>query len=148
MPTIQDVWLLSKRINRGARQIVNTRLGVLGLSSAEGNILLHMLLQDAPWCQEQLVEQLDIGKAAVSRAVASLTRKGYLHREQALHDRRYQRLMLTDAARAAGGAIQNAYDAVYSAALRGVSDTDFDTLIHMLRTVAANLADGPSAGDP
>jgi predicted transcriptional regulator len=52
---------------RSARQIINAELEPLNLSGAEGNMLFLLLTGSNNLQQEQLAEQLDIGKAAVSR---------------------------------------------------------------------------------
>jgi len=65
MADIRDLWLHAHSMIRSARQIVNEGLRPLDLSSAEGNILLHLLMNGQEMGQEQLVEQLDISKPAV-----------------------------------------------------------------------------------
>ena len=96
-----------------ARQIVNQNLRPLNLSSAEGNILLHLLTQGQEMVQEQLVEQLDISKPAVSRALDSLETKGYVTRQRDLHDKRAHRVGLTDKAREIGPVVEQVYNHVY-----------------------------------
>jgi len=61
---------------RFARQVIYENLRPLGLSGAEGNILLHLFTQGQEMGQEQLVEQLDVSKPAVSRTLNSLEAKG------------------------------------------------------------------------
>ncbi len=75
MAEIQDIWLHAHNMIRSARQILNEDLRPLNLSSAEGNILLHLLLQGQEMGQEQLAEQLDISMPAVSRAIDLLELK-------------------------------------------------------------------------
>ena len=78
MSEIRDVWLHAHNMIRSARQIINRDLRPMGLSSAEGNILLHLSTQGQEMRQEQLVEQLDVSKPAVSRVLDSLETKGYI----------------------------------------------------------------------
>ena len=80
MLSIQHIWLDMKEILRSARQKINAELEPLNLSSAEGDILFHLLTGSNNLQQEQLADRLDIGKAAVSRAVDSLEAKGYVTR--------------------------------------------------------------------
>src|SRR5512133_2893163 len=107
MPEIRDIWLHAHHMIRSARKIINEALHPLNLSSAEGNILLHLLTQSQEMNhqemgQEQLVEQLDISKPAVSRALDSLEQKGYVIRQEDPQDRRVHHIRLTDQARAFG----------------------------------------------
>ena len=55
MSNIMDVWLHAHNMIRSARQIITKNLHPLGLSSAEGNVLLHLLTQGLEMGQEQLV---------------------------------------------------------------------------------------------
>lgn len=54
MSTIRGVWSCAHSIIRSARQIVNQQLKPLGLSSAEGNVLLHIMVNHEVICQEDL----------------------------------------------------------------------------------------------
>ena len=78
MSQIKDIWLYTHHMLRSSRQIINDNLRPLNLTSAEGNILIHLLTLGEEMGQEQLVEQLDISKPAVSRALNSLQKKGYV----------------------------------------------------------------------
>ena len=140
MSQINDIWLRAHHILRSARQIINENLHPLNLSSAEGNILIHLLTQGDEMGQEQLVEQLDISKPAVSRALDSLVTKGFVIRKQDPHDRRAHKIRLTAKARKIGPAIERAYNHVYSLALQGVSKEEFDCFVELFNRVAENFA--------
>ena len=139
MASIRDVWTSANNVIRSARQIINEQLRPLGLSSAEGNILLHMLMSPENRYQEQLVTQLDISKGAVSRAVDSLVDKGYLHREKASHDKRFTQLHLSDKAQALSTEIEKIYTGLYMRAIENISENEFKTLISILNRVSKNL---------
>ena len=128
MSEIRDIWLHAHNMIRSARQIINQELRPLNLSSAEGNILLHLLTQGKEMGQEQLVEQLDISKPAVSRALDSLETKGYVTRQRDPDDKRAHRIRLTDKAREIGPAVEQAYNHVFSVAMQGISQDEFDFL--------------------
>lgn len=139
MPSIQEVWLSANQVIRAARQALNKKLRPLGLTSVTGNVLLHVLRSEAAQ-QEQLAEQLDIDKAAVSRTVSKLEEQGYLRRETALEDKRVYRLLPTQAATALLPALKDAYDKMYRAAIKGVSEEEFAMLLALLRRVSDNLS--------
>ena len=102
-----------KAILRSARQIINFELASLNLTGAEGDIIFHLLSASDGLSQEKLAERLDIDKAAISRTVNSLDRKGYIHRERQAGDFRTYRVTLTDAAREIGERIEYVYKTVY-----------------------------------
>ena len=87
MSGIRDIWFYANNIIKSARQMVNEKLRPLGLGSAEGNILLHLLAVGSILKQEDLVEELEISKPAVSRALNSLERKGFVGRERDSSDK-------------------------------------------------------------
>lgn len=125
---------------RSARQIINENLKPLNLSSAEGNILLHLLTQGEEMGQEQLVEQLDISKPGVSRAVHSLEAKGYVTRHRDPDDRRANLIRLTGKALEIGPAVERAYNDVYARAMHGISQEELNDFLQLFGRIAENFA--------
>jgi DNA-binding MarR family transcriptional regulator len=119
--------------------MINAGLEPLGLSSAEGDILYLLLTGSNDLQQEQLAEQLDIGKAAVSRAVDSLVSKGYVTRIRQQQDRRAYSVSVTDKALTAGSDIKGIYDNLYALVRRGIADDEFVRIGSVLSRVEANL---------
>jgi DNA-binding MarR family transcriptional regulator len=128
-----------KGILRSARQIINAELEALNLSSAEGDILFHLLTGSDNLAQEQLAERLDIGKAAISRAVDSLEEKGYVMRVRQQEDRRAYRVSLTEKAFSVGEDIKGIYEKFYSLVKKGISEEEIVHIEALLSRVAANL---------
>lgn len=139
MAEIRDIWLHAHNMIRSARQIVNENLRPLNLSSAEGNILLHMLTQGQEMGQDQLVEQLDISKPAVSRAVDSLEAKGFVTRQPDPDDRRAHKVRLTDRAREIGPAVEQAYNHLYAIAMQGISHEELDSFVKLFARMSENF---------
>ena len=139
MAEIRSIWLHANNIIRSARQIVNENLRPLNLSSAEGNILLHLLTQGEEMRQEQLVEQLDISKPAVSRALDSLEKKGFVTRQDDPNDRRAHRVRLTDKARSIGPAVEQIYNRVYAVAIQGVTPEEVDSFVALFERISDNF---------
>ena len=140
MSEIRDVWLHAHNMIRTGRQIINEALRPLGLSGAEGNILLHLFTQGQEMKQEQLVEQLDVSKPAVSRTVHSLEEKGYVTRQRDPDDRRAYRIRLTDSAVEIGPAVEEIYNRVYTLAMQGISQEELSGFLRLFGRMAENLA--------
>lgn len=140
MPGIRDIWLYANNIIRSARQMINEELKPLKLSSAEGNILLHLYTQDQIPHQEDIVEQLDISKPAVSRAINSLAIKGYIKREKDPVDKRAVRILLTDKAWEIGPKIEQVYNEVFSTAAEAVSEKEVEDFIDLFGRVSASFS--------
>jgi DNA-binding MarR family transcriptional regulator len=139
MAEIRDVWLHANNLIRSARQIVNEDLRPLNLSSAEGNILLHLLIQGQEMGQEQLAEQLEISKPAVSRALVSLELKRLVTRQLDPRDRRVHRVRLTDQAHEIGPDIEQAYNQLYDIARQGFSNEELDYFVQLFSRISENF---------
>jgi DNA-binding MarR family transcriptional regulator len=140
MHDIRDIWLYANNILWSSRQMINEKLKPLKLSSAEGNILLHLLTQKEAFPQEEIVAQLDISKPAVSRALKSLETKGYVTREKNPADNRASWVSLTDQARQIGPEIEQVYNQVFSIASRGVSAEEINDFINLFGRVSENFS--------
>lgn len=148
MTEFRDVWLHAHSMLRSARQIVNHNLRPLGLSSAEGNILLHLLTQGQEIGQDQLVEQLDVSKPAVSRTLSSLEAKGYISRQRDQDDRRAHRIRLTGKALEIGPAVEQAYNQLFNLAVEGISQDELDHFVNLFGRMAENFARLPARSTP
>lgn len=141
MVEIRDIWLHANVMIRTARQVINEGLGPLNLSSAEGNILLHLLTHGEEMGQEQLVEELDISKPGVSRALSSLEGKGFVTRRRDAQDRRARRVRLTEQARAIGATVEEVYNRVYALAVQGISEEELATFVELFGRMAENFTE-------
>ncbi len=139
MLSIRNLWLDMKGILRSARQIINIELEPLNLSSAEGDILFHLLTGSNNLPQEKIADSLDIGKAAVSRAVDSLESKGYVLRTRHKDDRRAYCVSLTDKAFSVGAEIEGIYNRLYQLVRKGIADEELIRIESVLSRVAENL---------
>lgn len=140
MAQIRDIWLYANNIIRTSRQLVNEGLRPLDLSSAEGNVLLHLLTQGHAMRQDDIVEQLDVSKPAVSRALESLEQKGYVARGKDPRDMRANRVAATDRARAIGMEIERVYNEVLETAAAALSEQEIRGFIELFRRVSDRLS--------
>jgi DNA-binding MarR family transcriptional regulator len=140
MLQIRDVWLQAHNMLRSARQIINEGLRPLGLSGAEGNVLLHLFTHDQEMAQEQLVEQLDVSKPAVSRTLKTLETKGCIVRQRNPDDRRAYQIRLTDKALEMGPAIEQVYNHLYAVAMRGITQDELERFVTLFGRISENLA--------
>jgi MarR family transcriptional regulator for hemolysin len=139
MSEIRDVWHHAHNMLRSARQIINENLHPLGLSGAEGKILLHLFTQGREMGQEQLVAQLDVSKAAVSRTLNSLEKKGYVTRQCDPDDRRARRIRLTNEALEIGPTVEQVYNHMFTLAMQGISQEEFDCFINLFGRMSENF---------
>jgi MarR family transcriptional regulator for hemolysin len=140
MSEIRDIWLQAHNMIHSARQIININLHPLGLSSAEGNVLLHLLTQGNEMGQEQLVEQLDVSKPAISRTLNSLEAKGYVTRQHDPDDKRAYRIRLTNKALEIGPTVEQIYNHIYTLAMQDISQEELDYFVNLFGRMSENIA--------
>ena len=139
MSSIGDVWSLANNVIRSSRMILNENLKPLGLGSAEANILLQLLTVGDMVRQEDLVEQLDVSKPAVSRALDSLEHKGFITRERDLSDKRARLVMMTPKGNAADPLLKETYEQMVKVAELGLTADDTTAFIALFQRVSANF---------
>ncbi len=144
---IKEIWLYANNIIRSSRQMVNRGLKPLNLSSAEGNILLHLLTQGSEFRQEDIVAQLDVSKPAVSRALESLEKKGYVTRKKDPFDKRASRVLLTEKARKIGPEVEKIYNGVYSIATQVVPEAEIKEFIKLFGLVSERFSAAVAEGE-
>ena len=147
MASIRDVWAFSHNIIRTGRQLVNEGLRPLGLSSAEGNVLLHLQTEGDAVRQEDLVERLDVSKTAISRAVDSLQAKGYVERAKDLSDKRATLIYLTGRAAEIARPLEQVYEQVFAVASEGVEPESIAAFAHLFEQISKNFDRARTAGE-
>jgi len=139
MTEIRDIWLHANNVIRSARHMINENLGPLNLSSAEGNILVHLLTHGQELAQEQLVNQLDVSKPAISRALSSLEKKGFIVRRRDPDDRRAYRVQLTDKAVEVGPEVEQVYNDIFALAMQGISQDELVYFMELFNRISENF---------
>lgn len=139
MADIRDIWLHAQNMIRSARLIINNDLHPLDLSSSEGNVLLHLFTLGKAISQEQLVQQIDVSKPAISRTIKSLEGKGYITRQRDPDDRRAFRVQLTEKALDIAPAIERVYNRVYTLAMKNISQDELDYFVSLFKRMSENF---------
>lgn len=85
------------KIARAARKYSAATLRKQGIGTVEHECL-HAILKNEGTSQEEIGEQLNVDKAAVTRMIDSLEKKGYAVREKDPRNRRKNRIFSTDKA--------------------------------------------------
>jgi len=135
----RDIWMQANSMIRWAKAVVNSALSPLNLSSAQGNILFHLILRSREMSQEELAQELDIGKAAISRVIDSLEGRGLVARRLHPLDKRARLVGLTEEGMAIAPEIERAYNAVFQIAEAGIEPRERDLLAELLSQIATNF---------
>jgi MarR family transcriptional regulator, transcriptional regulator for hemolysin len=140
MSRIRDIWVYAHNILRSSRLLTTQELASLDLSSAESNIWFHLTTQGDGLHQEEIVEQIDMSKPAVSRAVRSLEEKGYVVRRKDPDDRRASQVLLTAKAHEIGSRIEQVYNDVFAIATQAASEKEIEHFIALFGRVPASYS--------
>lgn len=139
MLLIRNIWLDTKVILRLARQFIVAELEPLNISRAEGDILFLLLTGSNDLQQEQIADQLDIGKASVSRTISSLESKGFVVRTRQDTDKRAYIISLTKRALVIGAEVTGVYDRLYLLIRKGIANEKFMSIESLLTQITDNL---------
>ena len=110
------------------------RVAPLGLAPAQFMVLLE-LWQDDGLTQRDLVERLDVEQATMANTLARMDRDGLITRRPSETDRRARVVETTPKARAMREAAIAAAKAQNEAALAGLTGTERDELLRLMRKV-------------
>lgn len=91
--------------------------------------------------QKALSARLLVDKATTAKAIAKLEAEGYVRREPAPADNRYQLLQLTDAGRQVVPKVKEALARVKARTRRGLPDEAYNAFIQSLKLVLRNLTE-------
>lgn len=130
---------LANRIIQDGQICLNLALRKHGLRSSEANVLMFLYSSGDGVPQDAIVSGIDISKAAISRTVESLERKGFLTRTRNHADRRSYQVWLTEKARTLQDYIQGQYMEMVAAASQGVPDDKVEEFTRLFEKVAENL---------
>ena len=140
MSGISDVWGIANNIIRSSRVVLNEKLKPLGLSSAEANILIQLITSGDMVRQEDLAELLDVTKPAISRALDSLERKGFVTRERDLSDKRACLIMLSPKAHGAAVVLKDTYEEIVEIAEKGLTADQIAVFLVVFQKVSDNFS--------
>lgn len=140
MPDYRLLVNLANRIIQDGQACLNLAMRRHGLSSPEANVLMFLYTSGDGVRQDSIVSGIDVSKAAISRTVASLERKGLIMRTRSQSDRRSYQIILTDKARELQGYIQRRYEDMIRAAAEGIPDQTVEESIQVFERVAENLS--------
>jgi len=127
-------------IARRWRTAADSALAALGLSNANGWVVLQIARMNEGVRQGALAEELDISGASLVRLLDQLERTGLVVRTADAGDRRTNRLSLTEKGRALADEIEGAFAALRATLLADVNDADLAAVNAVLDRIDARIA--------
>lgn len=133
---------ITKRIIFMARRMqlcIGERLSKFEITAAEEPFFMAVQRNEGA-TQEDLTALVGVDKAATTRAIRSLARKGYLVRTRDEKDRRQNRVYPTEAAFAIGDSLHSELLDLNEALIQGLSAEQLRVLSEALSVIEDNLS--------
>ncbi len=122
------------------RQAADAALSELGLSDANGWVLVHVSRTTEGIQQGALADLVDISDASLVRRLHQLEAAGLIAREQDPRNRRANHVRLTEQGRALAGRIEQAFAALRATLLVDVDDAELATANSVLTRLSRSIA--------
>ena len=123
------------------RAAADAALAAIGLSDANGWVVLQIARMGEGVRQGALAEELHISGASLVRQLDQLEQTGLVVRIADAGDRRANRVSLTGRGRALAAEIESAFAALRARLLAGVSDADLAAVNAVLDRIDARIAE-------
>ncbi len=134
---------LGYAVNHLARQLalaLHKRIAPLGVVPGQFAQLLALYEHDGI-TQQELCEVVEVEQPTMANTLARMERDGLIERRPHPSDGRKQLIYLTNRARSLEGPLTDAAETVNTLATSGLSNIERSTLMRIIATVQANLAE-------
>ena len=122
------------------RQLLREFTRATGISGAQFEVVRELALVDGRSTVSALARDLDVDRAAVSRLITGLQRRGLVSRESDERDRRRQPVVLTEEGRRLALAFHAKAHESESALTAGLDPESIETTMRVLRTIRDSLS--------
>ncbi len=122
-------------LNRRSQAFITTACGDMGIAFSECVLLLN-LYHRAGINQENMSAILFVDKAATTRTIKSLEKKGFIKRKQSKADKRVKKLYLTEKGEATKEPIFAILERWMDFLSEGMDKATFDTVLKGLKFIA------------
>lgn len=128
-------------VSRGWRRLADRILASLEISNSAGWALIHLERMGADPRQADLARQIGIAEPSLVRTLKQLERSGLVVRETDQHDRRANRLRLTEQGEGRAGQIDVRLTELRTQLLEGLSDAELAAAVKVITTIEARVLD-------
>lgn len=127
-------------VSRTWRNVMDVRLGELGLTDATWVPLFHLHAAGEPLTLKQLAQRVGLDSSTLVRVVDLLEARGWVVRETDAHDRRSKSLSLTAQGLNMVGDVRAKLQQVENQLLEGMDASTIEALRHGMQQLHARLA--------
>lgn len=134
--TIQHKFMCINRLHRTA---VDTKMSATGIHRSQHMILMYLNRCKDKISQKDIAEHFEISPAAVAVSLKKLENGGYIRRNCAENDNRYNEIEITTKGKKVVDYSHNAFDTIDALTLRGITEEEKHILVDLLDKVLLNL---------
>ena len=135
-----DIFNLLHNIVKSMRKMSDKELYAFGITHTEMRILMALhLLYDGECNQEKLVEQLDVDRTNVGRALKKLELMNYIKREKNKNDARTFRVSITEKGMGRKDQLIDFRKKIKTSLIKGLSEQEVKMLSEILLKINNNF---------
>lgn len=147
LPFEESLGYLARDLNRAIQRDLQARIQPHGVTLGAW-YFLRVLWEEESLTQRALAQRIGMQEPTAVIALRGMEEAGWILRERSESDRRKVYVHLTEAGRALREKLLPEAKAMLSGALRGMEETEVETLLSLLRRARANLAEPAPAIPP
>ncbi len=127
------------RTDRMHKCAIDRAVKEIGIHRTQHRILMHLARHEGTIpSQKELAEHLDITPAAVTGAIKSIEKDGYIVRKLG-HDNRFNEIKITEKGRALVKKTHELFSKTDSAMFSGFTDSELDMYVSFLEKIQENI---------
>lgn len=117
---------------------LNNRLIKFDISAHQYAVVLYTLRHE-PVCQENIVKELKLDKATITRIVQALVKTGYLTTILSKHDKRFKEVRVTDKLKRIEPELLEISEELNSILMKGLDSEEVECITRSLKTMGQNI---------
>ena len=126
------------QIHRKSRVFMNREVSKYDIKSGQLMFLLDLYMQDGK-NQEEISKKLEIDKGATTRTLKNLEEQGLITRVKDNHDKRTNRIYLTEKSKDVKEDVFNLIDQLRNEVSKSLTDEEEEILIDLLEKIYKNM---------
>ena len=126
------------QIHRKSRVFMNREVSKYDIKSGQLMFLLDLYMQDGK-NQEEISKKLEIDKGATTRTLKNLEEQGLITRVKDNHDKRTNRIYLTEKSKDVKEDVFNLIDQLRNEVSKSLTDEEEEILIDLLEKICKNI---------
>lgn len=126
-------------IGRLHHQAIEGKIGATGVHKSQHMILMYLYRNKSELSQIDIAKHFEISPAAVAVSLKKLEAGGYIERNSALSDNRYNEIRITEKGKEVVEYSRKVFECIDEKTFKGITDNERETLTSLLDKIIFNL---------